>query len=101
MAVAMAQDTAPLVRYEPQLYEGGTAEVLTVLRTVDPALHTVLLIGHNPTVSELSAQLGSGLADSDGLRTTGLAVHHTEAPWADLGTGSAPLVAAHTARSHD
>ncbi len=97
VAVALEQDTAPLVRYEPQLYLGALAEILAVLRSVDPALRTVLLIGHNPTVSALSDLLAG--ADSDGLRTTGIAVHDAPASWAELGT--APLVAAHTARSDD
>src|SRR3954447_14497068 len=74
VAVALEQDTAPLVRYEPSLYEGGTAHLIAALQRVDPAAHTVLLIGHNPTVSLLSSQLGGGTEDSDGLRTTGLAV---------------------------
>src|SRR4051812_30819300 len=34
VAVALEQDTAPLVRYEPQLYLGGLAEILAVLRSV-------------------------------------------------------------------
>ncbi len=99
--VATALESAPLVRYEPQIYEGGTRELLTLLRAVEPELSTVLLIGHNPTVSLLSQQLGGDTVDSDGLRTTGLAVHAVDAEWSALRSGGAPLVASHTARSPD
>jgi len=98
VAVALKQDTAPVVRYEPSVYEGGTAHLFAVLQTVDPAVHTVLLIGHNPTVSLLASQLAGDGEDSDGLRTTGLAVLHTDDSWADLAPGTAELVATHTAR---
>ncbi len=71
VAMALEQEHAPLVRYEPQAYAGGVEELLAVLRTVDPALATVLVIGHNPTVSELSEQVADVPGDSDGLRTSG------------------------------
>src|SRR5690348_3489430 len=100
VAMALEQDTAPLVRYEPVVYEGDANEILAVLRSVDPAMHTVLLVGHNPTVSTISALLGGDSVDSDGLRTTGLAVHEVPT-WADLRRGAAPLVASHTARSDE
>ena len=48
-----------------------------------------LLIGHNPSVSMLSALLDpDAQADSDGLRTSGLAVHRA-AGWADFDRASA------------
>jgi phosphohistidine phosphatase len=99
VAVALEQDSAPLVRYEPQAYEGGPAQLLAVLRTVDPALSTILLIGHNPTVSLLSERLAGTPVDSDGLRTAGLAVHQVTGGWTGLADGAAPLTASHTARS--
>lgn len=99
VAVALQQQTAPLVRYESPLYEGGTAHLIAVLQTVDPAVHTVLLIGHNPTVSLLASQLAGAGADTDGLRTSGLAVLRTDGSWRDLAPRTAELVATHTARS--
>ena len=99
VAVALAADSTPTVRYERELYEGDAEDLLTVLRGVDPNARTVLLIGHNPAVSQLSAMLDPAAeADSDGLRTSGLAVHRC-ADWRDFGRGEAVLAATHTARS--
>jgi len=90
---------APLVRYEPALYEDGTGEILAVIRRIELEFGTALLVGHNPATSQLSALLDPEAArDSDGLRTSGIAVHRWEGPWSACGPGSAPLIAAHTAR---
>jgi phosphohistidine phosphatase len=60
----------------------------------------VLLIGHNPTVSMLSSLLDRGTdRDSDGLRTSGIAVHAHDGDWAALGPGTAPVTASYTARA--
>ena len=99
VAIGLTQESAPLVRYEPQAYEAGVEALLAVLRTVDDGLGTVLLIGHNPTLSELSERLAGAAGDSDGLRTAGLAVHTLAAGWAGLADGAAPCDRTHTARS--
>ncbi len=60
----------------------------------------MLLIGHNPTVSALSALLDRAAArDSDGLRTSGIAVHTLDGPWSGYAPGAAPLVMTGTARA--
>jgi phosphohistidine phosphatase len=100
VAMTLKQDTAPLVRYEPVVYEGDANEILALLRGIDPAMHTVLLVGHNPTVSTISALLGGSSVDSDGLRTTGLAIHDVPA-WSDLRAGTAPAKQTHTARTDE
>ncbi|GAA1394907.1 histidine phosphatase family protein [Catellatospora coxensis] len=99
VAVALAGAGSPVVRYERRLYEGSPDELLALIREVEPEFRTVLVIGHNPTISQLSAQLdaGGGEVDSDGLRTCGIAVHQPETDWPD--TDTAKLVAAHTARA--
>ncbi|MBO4205860.1 SixA phosphatase family protein [Micromonospora echinofusca] len=88
----------PEVRYEPTAYAASPAELLELVRAVDRAVSTVLLVAHNPGVSLLSGLLDPGRVDETGLRTAGLAVHRVRAAWADLGPGAAPLVRAHTAR---
>jgi phosphohistidine phosphatase len=98
VAVALASGSAPAVRYERELYDGDAEDLLGQVRGVDKNVRTVLLIGHNPAVSELSAMLDPAAeADSDGLRTSGLAVHRC-ARWRDFGRGEAVLAATHTAR---
>ncbi|HWG99839.1 MAG TPA: histidine phosphatase family protein [Pilimelia sp.] len=87
------------VHYERDAYEGGTADLLRLLRGAPATAHTVLVVGHNPTVSLLSGLLDPDApADSDGLRTSGLAVHRVPAAWAELDVAGAPLRATHTAR---
>ena len=98
VALALAGDPPP-VRYEPAVYDGGTQDLLDLVRGVDDAARTVLLIGHNPGVSLLSGLLDPDApTDSDGLRTSGLAVHRAPR-WADFGRGAGVLAAVHTARS--
>ncbi len=104
-AVALEQarpgNGSPEVRYDQGLYLGGRTEVFDLLRSVPDTVHTVLVVGHNPTVSEVSILL---IPDEqyDGreveLRTAGLAVHRTDRPWSATEPGSMRLVERHTAR---
>jgi phosphohistidine phosphatase len=100
VAVALAGSKAPEVRYERDLYYSGTDQMLGLVRSVPDEALTVLLIGHNPAVSLLSAALDPAAArDSDGLRTSGIAVHGLEGDWSTYGPGAAPLLATETARA--
>lgn len=98
VAVALG-GSGPEVRYEPIVYGGTARDVLNLIRRVADASTTVLVIGHNPTISDLSGLLDPAAArDSDGLRTSGIAVHRFDGAWADCEPGKAPLAATHTAR---
>ncbi len=97
VAVALAGAGSPVVRYERPLYEGSPDDLLKVLQSAEPEYRTVLLIGHNPTISQLSEQLDAHGGDSDGLRTCGIAVHQTATDWP--GTDTATLLTTHTARA--
>ncbi|MBX6748612.1 MAG: histidine phosphatase family protein [Micromonosporaceae bacterium] len=98
-AQSAAAVTAPEVRYEPALYGASVRTLLASVRAASPQATTVLLIGHNPGLSALSAALDPEHADAEGLRTAGIAVHTFSGDWTDLTTGAAPLTAAHTARA--
>lgn len=102
VALALSQavpgHAAPEVRYEQALYDGGRTEVIDLLRTVSDDVTAVLVVGHNPTMSDVSMLLRPDDADWDGLKTAGLAVHRTEGSWSDTEPGSLPFVADHTAR---
>ena len=89
---------APVVRYEADVYEAHPEDLLALVRRVDPATRTVLLIAHNPGISLLSALLDPVRADQDGMRTSDVVVHRPEVDWADLGRGGAPITHQHTAR---
>ncbi|MDQ7910294.1 histidine phosphatase family protein [Phytohabitans sp. ZYX-F-186] len=91
--------SGPEVRYEPIVYGGTARDLLDLIRAVAGGVDSVLVIGHNPTVSDLSGLLDPAAArDSDGLRTSGLAVHRFEGAWADVEPGKALLTDTHTAR---
>src|SRR5690606_26458274 len=82
---------SPEVRYESVLYGASVRTLLASVRVAPPQATTVLLIGHNPGLSALSAALDPERADADGLRTAGIAVHTFTGAWTDLATGAAPL----------
>lgn len=89
----------PVVRYERRLYLGGADELLELVRETEDPVSTVLLIGHNPTLSQLAFDLDpEGRLDSDGLRTCGLTVHTVDGPWSGCGPRQAPISTTHTAR---
>lgn len=99
-AVASALGAAPKVRYERRLYLGDADEVLAVVHGIEDAVATVLLIGHNPALSDVAETLDPrGPLDSDGLRTCGIAVHALDGSWRDFTAGRAPITLTHTARA--
>ena len=101
LAQAHAGGGAPEVRYERGLYAGGRTEVFDLLRTVSEEVRTVLVVGHNPVVSQVSILLVPddqfGGAEVD-LKTSGLAVHQADGPWSGTEPGSMRLRERHTAR---
>jgi phosphohistidine phosphatase len=90
---------SPEVRYESVLYGASVRTLLASVRVAPPEATTLLLIGHNPGLSALSAALDPERADAGGLRPAGIAVHTFTGAWTDLATGAAPLTAAHTPRA--
>jgi phosphohistidine phosphatase len=99
LAAALGGEASrPAVRYEPTLYRAFSGqELLDLITATEPETTTVLVVGHNPTLSMLSALLDP-TAD-EGLRTCGIAVHRVPGPWCDLAPGGGPRTAAHTARA--
>jgi len=99
VAANLPATAAPMVRYERGLYLGGADQLLELVRTVEDGVSSVLVIGHNPSLSQLALELDpEGGLDSDGLRTSGLTVHRVDGPWAECGPQQAPVTATHTAR---
>ena len=102
VALTQAEPEAhsPEVHYEQSLYDGGRTEVIDLLRAVPETVRTVLVIGHNPTMSDVSLLLRpyQGEAGFTALSTAGLAVHRAEGPWSETEPFLMPLVLAHTAR---
>lgn len=100
--VALGLAKAPKVQYDEAIYGGSVRSLLAVVRSADEDAATVLLIGHNPGLSQLSILLHPADAttddDADGLKTAGIAVHTWDGGWSDCGPGAAPRTNAHTAR---
>lgn len=55
------------VRFEDEIYYGGTSAVLELLRGLGPAV-TTLVIGHEPTVSDVVVQLAAPSGRVDAVR---------------------------------
>jgi phosphohistidine phosphatase len=85
---------APPVSYEPRVYEASVLRLLMLVREFAEDHRTVLLIGHNPGMAELTA----GLADKPpppplSFPTAAVAVLTISGPWADTTPGEEKLVA--------
>ena len=52
----------PAVRFEPRVYEASVLSLLMLVREFEPQWRTVLIVGHNPGLAELTI----GLAGPDG-----------------------------------
>jgi phosphohistidine phosphatase len=101
VAIGMAETVetmqAPTVTYEPELYEAGVAAALDLIRATGDDVTTLLVIGHNPTMSGLSYRLDDArMRAAGGLRTSGIAVHRSTTTWGEVTT--AAMTAEHTAR---
>lgn len=96
---ADADGYEPVVRYEPELYHGTARDLLKLVREVPPETATLLVVGHNPIVSEASGLLDPAPGEAEWMRTCGLAVHHLAAGWAEVRPYGVPLDRRHTARA--
>jgi len=78
--IAAALAKKPAVAFEDRLYSAGTRAILAVLKETSPAVHTLLVIGHNPGLHDLARHLiASGDVEArerlnEGLPTSGLAI---------------------------
>lgn len=80
-----------------ELYHAGTSEVLDVLRALPPAAERVLLIGHEPTLSDLVLTLAVSSTHTAAVEakfpTSGIAILTLSVDWDELGPGLATLAA--------
>lgn len=95
---SLAQETRVTVL--PELYEVPPREVLSILRSEDATTASILLIGHEPTVSMLTALLAHPGSDQGALKlaqvgfmTAAVAELEFEKSWEDLGPASGQLLA--------
>ncbi len=85
------------VRTTEELYHAWTAEVIDVLRGLPAAARTVLVVGHEPTLSDLILTLSTTspftAAIADKFPTSAIAVLTHDGDWDDLAPGAAQLAA--------
>lgn len=86
------------VRVEELLYQARPRDVLGLLNQVHESVQTVLIIGHEPTVSMLTELLANSESDPAALHmakvgfvTAGLASLRPETSWAEMTAKSANL----------
>lgn len=78
----------PVIVYKESLYEATLGDLLHVVRGLDDDEPTVLLVGHDPSVSELVTDLTGHPTE---LRTAGAAVVRVPSLWADTPPGECEL----------
>jgi phosphohistidine phosphatase len=78
----------PTFRTEPRVYAASVRDLVTVVRGLPAAAGTALLIGHNPGLSELVAELSGEELD---LKTCSIAVLRGDGEWSAAGPGWASL----------
>ena len=84
------------VRIEPRIYEASAVGLLALLRELDDDVGSAMLIGHNPGLEHLIADLARPGPELDRLRekfpTAALATLQFEGSWPELRADSAELV---------
>ena len=94
------------VTFADRLYDASPGTVIEEINGVDPGVETLLVIGHEPTMSNLAL----GLAAIDGSNptaaqnistkypTSAIALLRTGGPWEQLALGGAALITFHVPR---
>ena len=94
------------VEYVDRLYDATPGAVIAEINRVDPAVETLLVIGHEPALSAVALALataeGSNRAAAERISTkfptSAIAVLRTAEPWDQLVINSAALVTFHVPR---
>lgn len=93
------------VEYRRSVYLGSSEQTLETVREDAGDTGTVLLVGHNPTMAQLTSLLTDGEGSREahealgrGFVTSGLAVLTYAGTWADLDLGTCVLTRFHVSR---
>lgn len=89
------------------LYAADTDTALDLVRLLDDAVATAVVVGHNPTMASLAHVLDDGEGDDEAgnamamgsFPTSATAVLTFTGSWADLGPSTASLVGYHVGRA--
>ena len=87
------------------LYAAGPESAIDIIRLTSDDVSSLVVVGHNPTMAYLAQLLDDGSGDvaaaaamAGDFPTSAVAVFSYDGSWADLGQGSAGLVAYHVGR---
>lgn len=104
LATAAGWEVEPDV--DKGLYAAGPETALDQVRLTPQDARSLIVVGHNPTIAYLAQLLDDGEGDAEagnamatGYPTAALAVFEYDGAWADLGFGTARLVAFHVGRA--
>lgn len=89
-AAIRGADLAPTC-FDRRVYEAAWPVLLSVLQETGPAIRTLLLIGHNPGLADLTAALAGAMPGK--FPTGACAVLRFSGDWADLLPGRSTLTA--------
>jgi phosphohistidine phosphatase len=91
----------PQTVFEPRVYGATSAELLDLARESPPGVRTLLIVGHDPAMQELTLELASAQPGDQGrdalgqvrikFPTAAIAVLAFTGSWAKLGPGQAQL----------
>jgi phosphohistidine phosphatase len=81
-------DRPPKTRHDDDAYAASVDELLDIVRSLDEALDTVVLVGHNPGIEELAEALTAGRVP---MPTSALAVIELDSTWEGAGPAHAYL----------
>ena len=85
---------APQVRYEPRVYDATVLGLLMLVREFTDDLHTVLIVGHNPSLAELTVGLTAPPPEPpSAFPTAAVAVLGLAGAWASAEPGEGRLLA--------
>jgi phosphohistidine phosphatase len=84
-------DDPPKTRHDNDAYAASVNELLEIVRSLDEALNTVVLVGHNPGIEDLAEALTNGQVP---MPTSALAVIELNSTWDDAGRARGLLRAA-------
>lgn len=94
------------VDHSSALYAAEPDSALDLIRETSPEVHTLVVVGHNPTVGYLAQLLDDGEGDDEavsgmitGFPTCAMAVFAVSAEWADLAMGTLRLTRFHVPRA--
>nr|WP_300053543.1 histidine phosphatase family protein [uncultured Nocardioides sp.] len=84
-------DEPPGTRHDNDAYAASVDELLDIVRSLDEALNTVVLVGHNPGIEDLTEALTAGRVP---MPTSALAVIDLNSTWDSAGRARGLLRAA-------